>query len=621
MKNSGLKYSGVTRRAALVTATGAAAACAAPNVETPPYEGEVTFNHGVASGDPLRDRVVIWTRVSPVNPGAVPVRWIVARNRELTDVVKTGVIETSEARDYTVKADVTGLRAGAPYFYGFRAGAAESATGKTKTLPSGRTAEAKLAVVSCASFPHGFFNAYEALAERDDIDLVVHLGDYIYEYGIAGYGGDVGPQLGRTPRPEVECTRLEDYRARHAQYKTERELQAAHAIAPWITVWDDHEVANNLFSTGAENHQPNEGEFANRKRAALQAYYEWMPIREPEPGRAFEAINRSFEYGDLFTLIMLETRLLARTEPLDYARQLPIEMQRWNFANPATPVALRPGEADTPAMQRLPAIYETVGGELRPVLDWRRASTLAPQAQNLPAGFHLAPDVPAIIALTSASERQLLGETQEQWLATELSRSAQANVPWQVIGNQILMAPLNAPDLSGTPAPLAAALERLLPGVTQLLKLTRFPFPLNTDSWDGYPAVRARVLSSIRTAGGNAIVLTGDTHTAWANEIDDGQGRVAVELGTTSVTSPSDGDYFAPVGIDFAAGVRARNPDVKFTDPLHRGFLVLTLTPAQATAEFFAVSSILSKQYETTRAAAFTIAAEPGASVGAITAA
>jgi alkaline phosphatase D len=159
----------------------------------------------------------------------------------------------------------------------------------------------------------------------------------------------------------------------------------------------------------------------------------------------------------------------------------------------------------------------------------------------------------------------------------------------------------------------------LRPGVTQLLKLTRFPFPLNTDAWDGYPAARARVLSAIRAAGGNAIVLTGDTHTAWANEIADETGRVAFEFGTTSITSPSDADYFAAAGIDFAAGVQARNPHVKWTDPLHRGFMVLTLTPAQATAEFFTVSTILAKQYEIERVGAFTVAAEAGAGVGAIT--
>lgn len=608
----------LTRRAALAATMGAAACT--QSIETPPYAGSVAFSHGVASGDPKHDRVVIWTRVTPGNPGAVPVRWIVARNRELTDVVKTGVIETNEARDYTVKADVTGLRAGAPYFYGFRAGNAESAIAKTKTLPRGRLDQVKLGVVSCASFPHGFFNAYEALAQHDELDAVVHLGDYIYEYGLAGYGGDTGVQLGRIPSPDVECLRLSDYRARHAQYKTEPELQAAHAIAPWIVVWDDHETANDSWSTGAENHQPNEGEWANRKRAALQAYYEWMPIREPEPGRAFEAINRSFQFGDLATLIMLETRLLARTQPLDYAHDLPIETQRWNFTNPAAPVALRPGEADVAGMQRLPAIYEAVGAEMRPVLDWRRAQGLLAAAPNLPSGFYLAPDVAALSATLNSDERQMMGPAQEQWLAGELTRSKQAGAPWQVLGNQVLMAPVQAPDLSAAPPQLAAALERLRPGITQLLKLTRFPFPLNTDAWDGYPAARARVLEALRSAGGNALVITGDSHTAWANELNDAQGRVAVELGATSITSPSDGDYFAMAGMDFAAGIAARNPHVKWNDPLHRGFLVLTLTRAQARAEFFNVSTILAKQYQTERTAAFTIDADAGPGVGEITA-
>jgi alkaline phosphatase D len=606
-----------TRRGALGAAAGAAACTV--NVETPPYQGVVAFNHGVASGDPMPDRVIIWTRVTPQNAGPVPVRWIVARNRELTDVVKTGVIDANEARDYTLKADVSGLRPGAPYFYGFRAGAAESAIGKTRTLPRGGVEELKLAVASCASYPHGFFNAYEALAQRDDIDAVIHLGDYIYEYGLAGYGGDVGPQLGRIPTPQVECTRLEDYRARHAQYKGEPELQAAHAAAPWIVVWDDHEVANDSWTGGAENHQPNEGEWATRKQAALQAYYEWMPIRDPEPGRAFEAINRAFEFGDLATLVMLETRLLARTEPLDYATDLPIAQQRWDFSNPSAPVALRTHEADRPGQRLLPAIYEDIGGELRPVLDWRRVSSLAPRAANLPAGFHLAPDAEALRARTSAPERGMLGEAQEQWLRGQLSASVQAGKPWQVIGNQVLMAPVTAPDLSATPAPLAAALERLRPGVTQMLKLTRFPFPVSADTWDGYPAARARVYEAMRAAGGNAIVVTGDSHTAWANELEDATGRVGVEFGATSITSPSDSSYFSAAGIDFSAGMRARNPHIKWTDGNHHGFTVLTFTREQALAEFFAVSTITSKQYETTRVAAFNVAAEAGTGLGAIT--
>jgi alkaline phosphatase D len=606
----------LTRRGALLAASGAAAC--APNIATPAYEGAVAFNHGVASGDPLHDRVVIWTRVSPEAAGAVPVRWVVARNRELTDVVKTGVIETNEARDYTVKADVTGLRPGAPYFYGFRAGAAQSSVGKTRTLPRARARQAKLAVVSCASYPHGFFNAYGALAALEDVDVVIHLGDYIYEYGLAGYGGDTAVRLGRIPAPEVELTRLADYRQRHAQYKTEPELQAAHALAPWVVVWDDHEVANDSWSGGAENHQPDEGAWSARKQAALQAYYEWMPIREPEPGRAFEAINRSFHYGDLFSLIMLETRLLARAQQLDYAKDLPLEMQRWDLSNPGGPVALRANEADRPGMQVFPAIQELAGEEMRPVLDWRRAQRLLVDPSNLPAGFFLAPDVARLNQALAG--RTLLGDTQEQWFAGELKASAQAGATWQVIGNQVLMAPVNAPDLSGAPPQLTAALEQLRPGISQLLKLTKFPFPLTTDTWDGYPEARARVLQAMRAAGGNAIVLTGDSHIAWANELNDSEGRVAVELGTTSITSPSDASYFTAAGMDFGAGLIARNPHVKWIEALHHGFLLLSLTKEEARADFVTVSTIDTKSYEVNTVAGFTMAAGEGAGIGALTA-
>jgi alkaline phosphatase D len=606
-----------TRRGALAI-VGATAACRQP-LETPAYDGVVAFNHGVASGDPREDGAIIWTRVTPENAGAVPVRWIVARNRELSDVVKSGVVEASEARDYTLKIDVRGLRPGAPYFYGFRAGDQHSAVGKTRTLPRGRLDRLTFGVVSCASYAHGFFNAYEAMAAREDVDAVVHLGDYIYEAGLAGYGGDAALRLGRVPDPEIELNSLQDYRRRHAQYKTDADLQAAHAAAPWIVVWDDHETANNAWMGGAEGHAVSEGEWANRKRAALQAYYEWMPIREPEQGRAFEAINRSFRFGDLVTLVMLETRLLARTQQLDYATQLPLKMTRWNFANPTAPVALRPGEPDTPAQRLLPSIFEEIGGQLVIVYDWRRVGPALADAAHLPRGFHFAADPVALNAVLNAPDRALLGAAQEEWFARELAESKARGDVWQVIGNQIVMAPVLAPDLSSTPPALAQQLDLLLPGVSRLFDLTREPIPLNTDAWDGYPAVRARVFAAMRRAGGNAIVLSGDSHTAWANELDDGQGRVAVELGATSITSPSDAEYFAPAGIDFNAGIRARNPHVKYTDGGKRGFLVLTLTREHANAEFVSVSTIADKNYETMAAAAFTIASDEGAGIGALT--
>ncbi len=609
----------ITRRGALGAIGATTAAACTLDIETPAYEGAVAFNHGVASGDPREDRVIIWTRVTPERAGPVPVRWIVARNRELSDVVKTGVAEANETRDYTLKLDVAGLRPGAPYFYGFRAGDQQSGVGKTRTLPRGRLNQMKLAIVSCASFPHGFFNAYEALGARNDVDVVVHLGDYIYEYGLAGYGGETAIALGRIPSPEVELNSLQDYRQRHAQYKAERELQDAHAIAPWIVVWDDHEVANDSWTGGAENHDEGEGAWANRKRAALQAYYEWMPIREPEQGRAFEAINRSYRFGDLFTLIMLETRLLARTKQFDYATEMPLKLTRWNSANPNAPVALRPEEADVAGQRVLPALFEQVGAQLVPVHDWRRVGPALGESTQLPAGFHYSADLDAINALLSAPERALLGEAQEQWLDRELAQSTTSGAVWQVIGNQVLMAPVAAPDLSATPPALAQALERLRPGITQLLDLTREPIPLNTDAWDGYPAARARVLAQMRAGGGNTIVVTGDTHTAWANELNDAAGRVAVEFGANSITSPSDAEYFAAAGIDFSAGVLARNPHVKWTDAAGRGFILLTLTRSEAMAEFFTVSTILAKQYETARLAAFTIAPDEGPGIGALT--
>jgi alkaline phosphatase D len=181
------------------------------------------------------------------------------------------------------------------------------------------------------------------------------------------------------------------------------------------------------------------------------------------------------------------------------------------------------------------------------------------------------------------------------------------------------MAPVTAPDLSQTPPQLAAALEQVRPGVSQLLKLTRFPFPLDPDAWDGYPDARARVLSAIRGSGGNAIVVSGDSHAAWANELGDEHGRVAVEFGGTSVTSPSEAEYFARAGLDFDAGIRSRNPQVKWTDHDKRGFLMLTLTRDSAKAEFFTVSTILARAFETSLDAAFTIAPHGGPGIGAIT--
>ncbi len=270
------------------------------------------FRHGVASGDPLADRVVIWTRVSPSTAGAVEVAWVVAADPKLQKVVARGSAATGAERDYTVKIDVSGLEPATAYYYGFRGAGGASSTGRTRTAPSGRTERIRLAVVSCSNLPRGYFNAYGRIAERADLDAVLHLGDYIYEYANAQYGD--GARLGRVPDPNQELVALADYRTRHAQYKLDPDLQEAHRQHPFIVVWDDHELTNDTWRDGAENHNPDqgEGEWSIRRDAAVQAYFEWMPIREPREGRP--RIYRTLNFGDLADLVMLDTRVTGRDQ-------------------------------------------------------------------------------------------------------------------------------------------------------------------------------------------------------------------------------------------------------------------------------------------------------------------
>ncbi len=290
-------------------------------VSEQPPAGDV-FRHGVASGDPLPNAVVIWTRITPVQLGeSSTVRYAVARDEAFSAVVRHGAVSTGPAVDYTVKVDVTGLEAGNTYYYAFEALGAASPVGRTKTLPRGHVAKLRLAVASCSNYAFGFFNAYRLIAERTDLDLVLHLGDYIYEYRNGEYGD--GSALGRVPEPDHEIVTLEDYRQRHAQYKTDPDLQAAHRLHPFITVWDDHESTNDSSRDGAENHEPDaEGDWEVRKLSAIQAYREWMPIRDRRPND-FEVVFRSFRIGDLADLIMLDTRLYGRDpqvlDPCDQA--------------------------------------------------------------------------------------------------------------------------------------------------------------------------------------------------------------------------------------------------------------------------------------------------------------
>jgi alkaline phosphatase D len=268
------------------------------------------FRHGVASGDPLADRVILWTRVT-TGVETATVRLVVARDPKLARVVGRSEVQTGAARDYTVKVDVTGLDPGTTYYYRFESGGAQSAVGRTRTLPRRGVSRMRLGVVSCSNYPFGYFNAYAALARRPDLDAVLHLGDYIYEYANGGFGD--GTALGRIPSPDREMVALADYRARHAQYKADPDSQEVHRQHPFIVVWDDHELTNNTWWGGAENHNPEkgEGEWYVRRNAAVQAYFEWMPIRE-DAASLGPRIYRTLRFGDLADLILLDTRLVGR---------------------------------------------------------------------------------------------------------------------------------------------------------------------------------------------------------------------------------------------------------------------------------------------------------------------
>lgn len=270
------------------------------------------FQHGVASGDPLHDRVILWTRVThpgkPHGRATTKTTWVVARDPELRHVVRSGSATTDASHDWTVKVDVSGLQAGTTYYYAFTAFGDRSEIGRTRTAVDGSPHALRLAVVTCGDYTRGLFNAYGRIAERDDLDAVVHLGDYIYE---GGKQDKVRPAV-----PPVEVRTLDEYRARYASYRLDANLAELHRRHPMIWVWDDHETCDGTWREGADpsNHDDAEdGPFALRKAAARQAALEWLPIRSPEPHDP-ERIYRSFAFGDLVDLVMLDTRRIGRDQ-------------------------------------------------------------------------------------------------------------------------------------------------------------------------------------------------------------------------------------------------------------------------------------------------------------------
>ena len=314
-------HRGVDRRTVLATgATAVGVAAATSGGRADAATGRRFFKHGVASGDPLPKSVIIWTRVTPnrfAQPGSgkgpeATVAWQVSQDRRFRSVVRSGSFTTRASRDHTVKVDVRRLRPDTEYFYRFRYRGVSSRTGRLRTAPARQSlpSNLRLGIVSCANLQAGHFSAYRHLAARDDLQAIVHLGDYLYEYAPGEYGYGQGDIDIRRHQPPREMVALSDYRQRHAQYKQDPDLQRLHARYAFIVTWDDHELTNDAHATGAENHQPDEGDYAARRARSQRAYDEWMPVRMNATARLGDGtrLYRRLRFGRLAELSMLDLR-------------------------------------------------------------------------------------------------------------------------------------------------------------------------------------------------------------------------------------------------------------------------------------------------------------------------
>ena len=524
-------------------------------------DGEApVFMYGVASGDPQADRVILWTHARFPSLGeAVQLKYEVADDASFQTIVSTGRVTASAATGYTAKVDATGLAPGKTYYYRFTNGWVSSPVGITRTLPA-TTSELRLAVLSCANYPAGLFNVYAEVAQSD-AQFAIHLGDYIYEYDAAGYASAGAAALGRTSLPSNELHTLDDYRQRHAQYKSDADSKALHARLPLIAVWDDHEIANDAYKDGAENHDAaTEGSWAARKAAALQAYHEWMPIRTgADPARIF----RSFNFGQLLSLHMLDTRLFGRDRQVDIAALA-------GLAGPA-----------------------------------QRAAALA---------------------TFSSPTRQLLGSEQVAWLTAQMAASTATwqVLGQQVLMARLefpvsILAALNSSDTSpaaqaaGTAAVTAYLTAKATPAALRTAEQAALLDPqlnpklgYNLDAWDGYVAARETLLGTALSMGKKLVVLAGDTHNAWHSDLTLmglsnpalAGVKVGEEFATSSVSSPGLESYLALPSAQVKSIFENVVDDLHWLDPSRRGYLKMSFTPTQAKGEWVFVDTISSSNYQ-----------------------
>lgn len=276
----------------------------------------ISFEHGVASGDPTKNKIILWTKITKTSKNTINVNWQISDDKNFSNLINLGTAKSYSYNDFSVKVDakIPDKYCGNEIYFRFYVDNIFSITGTTKTLPKNDPSNFNIAICSCSNYPGGFFNAYKEIANDNNIDLVLHLGDYLYEYDKDGYATEDSKRMNRVVEPQHEIVTLDDYRKRHAQYKRDEDLQLLHSTKAMVAVWDDHEFTNDSWKYGAENHSYDEGLFSTRKANAVKAYYEWMPIRE---SKSKLKIWRKFEIGSLFQLFMLDTRSIYRDEQLN----------------------------------------------------------------------------------------------------------------------------------------------------------------------------------------------------------------------------------------------------------------------------------------------------------------
>ncbi|MEL6686244.1 MAG: alkaline phosphatase D family protein [Pseudomonadota bacterium] len=547
---SGLR---TTRRSALaLLGLGGAAACS-PTMDAMRATDVAAigvFAHGVASGDPHANSVILWTRVSVDADGPVSVVWEMDTDPDFSSPIR-GEVQARPAKDYTVKVEASGLQSGTVYYYRFRLAEVVSPVGRAKTLPEGRLDQARFAVVSCSNYEHGYFNVYDLIAQRQvsgaaDYDALIHLGDYYYEYAADAYDAPDKPE-GRVHEPAHEIITLDDYRQRHAQYRRDASLQAVTAAMPLIAIWDDHETSNDSWRGGAQNHDESEGEWEARKQAALRAYYEWMPVRDPKPGRARETLYRSLQYGDLLTLVGVETRLTARAEPL---------------------------------------VIEAYVEEIMEDADAFRETYL-----NDPS-------------------RDMFGAEQQDYIVGQFARSKAEGVRWRMLANQVIMGRLMTPDFTPYVTESAVeAIEKDWPGIHDFLTLSKYGLPFYPDSWDGYPHARERFYGALEKEGiHDVLVVTGDAHEFWANDLTREDGTpMGAEFVTSSVSSKTLTAYLGDVTEPHNLLLTRENEDARYYNALHNGFMDVQLGRKRGTITMHAVDRVNDRDYQTFEAASFSV--------------